>query len=260
MADRHRILVVDDESSLLIALKDFLQFSGYEVLTANSGEQGLAVLREHPVDLVILDISMPGMGGIGFLGQVSDDQGLLSIPVLVLTARANMAEFFADTAIAGFIAKPSDRRELLAEVRRILAERKTSPETPPVAADSTPKRVMISENDRQMRDSLSHAFASAGFAVIPVAEGPEVLERAPADQPDVIVLKRIMLSMNGDAVAALLRSMPSTSKIPIVIRDEAASPTPEDGRAIHAKLGPRQVVAGESAVDALAAVRGLLGA
>ena len=97
------ILLIDDDTSLLVTLSDFLRFEGYDVTTADSGEQGLKRLKTLEPDLIILDMSMPGMGGIGFLKEISV-VGKPKHPVLVLTARANMAEFFADIDVDGRIA------------------------------------------------------------------------------------------------------------------------------------------------------------
>jgi DNA-binding response OmpR family regulator len=114
------VLLVDDDTSLLITLRDFLRFEGYDVVTADSGEKALGrPCGDHDPDLIILDMSMPGMGGIGF-SRRSCQGGKPRYPVLVLTARANMAEFFANVEVDGFIAKPCDPQDLLMEVTRII--------------------------------------------------------------------------------------------------------------------------------------------
>jgi DNA-binding response OmpR family regulator len=81
------ILVVDDDEHLLQTLVDFLAFKGFETAGARSGEEALIKLSERKPDLVILDISMPGMGGVGFLRRITDAEGRRQCPVLVLTAR-----------------------------------------------------------------------------------------------------------------------------------------------------------------------------
>lgn len=117
---KRKILIIDDDASLLTTLSDFLSFEGYDIATADSGEEGLARLESLTPDLIILDMSMPGMGGVGFLKAISDARGKPSHPVLVLTARANMAEFFANVDVDGFVAKPCDPNDLLMEVARII--------------------------------------------------------------------------------------------------------------------------------------------
>jgi response regulator RpfG family c-di-GMP phosphodiesterase len=79
--DRPRVLVVDDEAVICDILKDFLQFEGFHVETAGSGEQAVEVLREDPFyDLVLTDLKMPGMGGIDLMRRISDShEGTLMV-------------------------------------------------------------------------------------------------------------------------------------------------------------------------------------
>jgi len=93
--NKRKLLLVDDDQSLLETLGDFLSFEGYEVLCAVSGEDALVKMRPFQPDLIILDMGMPGMGGTGFLDRITQPDGHTLYPVLVLTARASMAEYFA---------------------------------------------------------------------------------------------------------------------------------------------------------------------
>ena len=113
---RRKLLLIDDDTSLLVTLRDFLEFEGYDVVTADSGEKGLEMLGTMKPDLIVLDMSMPGMSGVGFLKAISSADGKPAHPVLVLTARANMAEFFANVDVDGFVAKPCDPSDLLMEL------------------------------------------------------------------------------------------------------------------------------------------------
>ena len=63
---KEHILLVDDEKHLLVSLRDYLTFEHFTVTTAQSGEEALEVLERITPDLIVLDISMPGMGGMGF--------------------------------------------------------------------------------------------------------------------------------------------------------------------------------------------------
>lgn len=218
------ILLIDDDKSLLVTLSDFLKFEGYDVVTAESGEKGLERLKKLTPDLIILDMSMPGMGGVGFLKRISSDDGKPEHPVLVLTARANMAEFFANVDVDGFIAKPCDPNDLLMEVGRILFLRGKDGGAPEEAGGEEEARgVLIGEDDSILLDALLPAFRRAGYDVSTASEGPQVLEAAITQRPDVIVMKRVLSNMNGDAVANVLKEMPNTKDIPVVLYDDGAS-------------------------------------
>ncbi len=222
---KKQILLIDDDTSLLTTLSDFLRFEGYDVVTAESGEQGLEELKSISPDLIILDMSMPGMGGIGFLKSILDDNGKPSHPVVVLTARANMAEFFANVEVDGFIAKPCDPQDFLMEVGRIIFLRSGE------VAESEPgttvrRKLLLGEDDADIGDRLAEWFSTRGYIVDRAAKGPEVLERAIVSRPDVIVMNLILEGMNGTAVADMLKVMPNTKGIPIILHDSTNATLP----------------------------------
>lgn len=218
--DKKKILLIDDDTSLLLTLGDFLRFEGYAVVTAEGGEQGLKALSKLTPDLIILDMSMPGMGGVGFLKEISSPDGKPQYPVLVLTARANMAEFFANVEVDGFIAKPCDPNDLLMEVARIVFLRSGTVDESDDSLEKERKKILIGEDDDIVREQLVEAFANGGFIVDAVIKGPEVLEQAIVQRPHLIVMKKVLASMNGDAVAEMLKQMPNTMNIPIILYDD----------------------------------------
>lgn len=216
MSEQKRtLLVIDDDTSLLVTLSDFLRFEGYEVITAESGEKGLVALNRVKPDLIILDMSMPGMGGIGFLKEIVNDEGTPEYPVLVLTARANMAEFFANVEVDGFVAKPCDPQDLLMEVTRIIFLRQGDDAVTRNAVSQ--RRVVLGESDIGFASRLVDAYRDQGFVIEHCLKGPEVLESAIVNQPDVIVMNQILDGLNGSAVADMLKVMPNTKSIPILI-------------------------------------------
>lgn len=213
--NKRKLLLVDDDPSLLETLGDFLSFEGYEVLCATSGEDALIKMRPFHPDLVILDMGMPGMGGTGFLDRVTNPDGSTLAPVLVLTARASMAEFFADRQIAGFIAKPCDPADLLMEVGRVLFM--TANEGYHVAKEKAARRVVVAEGDSKLRQTLCAEFASAGFEAEAVVSGPEAVEACVTARPDALVMRLELDEMSADEVVALLRRLPHTRAIRVVV-------------------------------------------
>jgi len=220
-SDKKRVLLIDDDMSLLVTLGDFLKFEGYEVTTADSGEAGLKRLETLKPHVIILDMSMPGMGGVGFLKEVSSPEGKPRYPILVLTARANMAEFFANVEVDGFVAKPCAPQDLLMEVSRIVFLR--SERDAESGDDTVVRKVLVGDDDDDARSGIVSALGEAGFETSGLAKGAEVIERAVLDKPDVIVLKLILDNMNGDTIATILRDMPATSGIPVILFDDSGS-------------------------------------
>ena len=214
------ILLVDDDPAILLSVGDQLQFEGYEVVKAESAEQALERLKKLKPDLIILDISMPGIGGMAFLKQISQVAGTMKYPVLVFTARAELDQFFAHTGVNGFLSKTTDPETLLKEIDHIMARRDTPESHAPATPDSGRRtRVMIAEDDTRMCEHLVNYFTRYGYEAKGVSNGYAVIEAAVTYSPDVILLKFIMPHINGPAIAAMLGSMPSTQRIPVVLYD-----------------------------------------
>jgi two-component system cell cycle response regulator DivK len=85
---RRRILVVEDNERNLKLVRDVLQFAGYDVILARSGEQGVALARERAPDLVLMDLQLPTMDGTEALRILRDDPLTREIPVIAVTAFA----------------------------------------------------------------------------------------------------------------------------------------------------------------------------
>lgn len=85
MAEKVKILVVEDEEILLTALSEELQQGGYDVLGAADGEEGLVKVKDYKPDLILLDLVMPKMDGMTVLKRLKDDSATRDIPVVILT-------------------------------------------------------------------------------------------------------------------------------------------------------------------------------
>ena len=84
-----KILVVDDERELVSALEIKLKASGYDVVSAYNGEEGLKAAREEEPDLIILDIMLPGMDGFKVARMLKFDEDYAQIPIIMLTAKSS---------------------------------------------------------------------------------------------------------------------------------------------------------------------------
>jgi len=116
------ILIIEDEPDIADFIRRGLSLKGYDVLVAANGEQGLDTAREHPLDLVILDLMLPGMDGVEVCRLLRKEA---DVPIIMLTARDSVADK-VDGLEAGaddYITKPFVFDELLARVRSALRRR-----------------------------------------------------------------------------------------------------------------------------------------
>ena len=118
-----RILVVDDEEIVCHSLQRVLQEAGYEVVTAFNGEEALDKMSQLEIELVLLDIRMPGLDGFQVLRLIRDGS---NVPVIMLTAVQDM-NTVCDTLSLGaddYVKKPFRTRELLARIKAKLRRRR----------------------------------------------------------------------------------------------------------------------------------------
>jgi len=121
---RYRILVIEDHPSTLNMLGDILQDAGYETVLALGGNEGIRLLRQETIDLIILDLVLEDMDGWTVLQTIKMDENLGSMPVVIVTARTKAQEarsFQSHVGLfEGYVLKPFLVDELLDQVRRIL--------------------------------------------------------------------------------------------------------------------------------------------
>lgn len=115
-----KILVVDDEQNMRTGLKDNLEFEGYDVETANDGEQGLKKIFEGSYNLIILDVMMPKKSGFDVCKEIR--KAGMTTPVILLTAKGEEIDKVVGLEIGAddYVTKPFSLRELLARVKAIL--------------------------------------------------------------------------------------------------------------------------------------------
>jgi two-component system KDP operon response regulator KdpE len=115
-----RLLLIDDDPSLLEILSDYLSRSGYEVETAATGSAGLRAARTAAPDLVLLDVAMPGLDGWQVLRSLRETS---TVPVIMLTARSDEPEILQGFALGAddYVMKPFSFAQLEARIRAVLA-------------------------------------------------------------------------------------------------------------------------------------------
>ncbi|HSH75236.1 MAG TPA: response regulator [Longimicrobiales bacterium] len=120
-----RILVVDDEPHIRRVLDTMLGQEGFDVVLASDGAEGLQALASGNIDLVILDLIMPGPSGLEVLAKIRTDPENGDTPVIILTAKGQDAD--REAAFAGgaddFLTKPFSLKKLVGRIREILLAR-----------------------------------------------------------------------------------------------------------------------------------------
>jgi two-component system phosphate regulon response regulator PhoB len=116
------VLIVDDEEDIVELIQYNLSGRGYAVLTALSGEHGISLSIAHVPDLIILDLMLPGIGGLDVAKYLRQKEETKNIPILMLTAKSSEADIITglESGATDYMSKPFGTDMLMARVRAIL--------------------------------------------------------------------------------------------------------------------------------------------
>ena len=122
MLESKKLLLVDDDPHMILLVKDYLEFRGYEVLTAGNGNQALDCLESFLPDMIICDVMMPEMDGYTFVEQVRQQENLSWIPILFLSAKGQSQDRVHGLKKGAdvYMVKPFEPEELIAQVESSL--------------------------------------------------------------------------------------------------------------------------------------------
>jgi len=117
-----RILVVEDQEDNRRIMRDLLSASGYQLVEANDGEQGLTLAASEVPDLILMDIQLPGLDGYEVTRRIKANAALSHIPIIAVTSYALSGDDQKAFAAGcdGYVTKPFSPRQLLAKIREFL--------------------------------------------------------------------------------------------------------------------------------------------
>ena len=122
--DKSHLFLVDDDPNLILLVKDYLEFQGYEVTTAENGKEALELLSKQVPDMIICDVMMPEMDGYTLIEKVRQDVRFNWIPVMFLSAKGQSQDKVKGlkTGADVYMVKPFEPEELLAQVESSLVQ------------------------------------------------------------------------------------------------------------------------------------------
>lgn len=221
-----KILVIDDDRTFTMLIEEILSAKGYDVITESDGVQGLSRARSESPDLILLDVLMPGMTGYDFLQSLRKiDDRMKAVPVIVMSSRRSMKEFFASWDVAFFLIKPFHPNELAARVEFALglepAEGKASagvPDLSPRPAEKKRKALWVGY-DEALQEMAIRELAARDFEVYTAANDIRAFEDSVHSQPNVIFCQfhKVKGIMNAAQLFQKLRARDVTQGIPFVL-------------------------------------------
>ncbi|OGL12297.1 MAG: hypothetical protein A3F92_01855 [Candidatus Rokubacteria bacterium RIFCSPLOWO2_12_FULL_71_22] len=195
------VLVIDDEPAARDLMRRFLVAAGFAVATAGDGDEGLRMAAEMRPDVITLDVMMPGRDGWAVLAALKASPELADIPVVMVTVVGERNLGFALGA-ADYLTKPLDRPRLTAVLRKHCRGR---------------FRVLIVDDDAQLRRQIRQALEQDGWLVVEAANGVSALERLREESPALILVDLAMPAPDGFEFLASIHDHDEWKRIPVVV-------------------------------------------
>ncbi len=213
---KEKILIIEDEQSLVDLLKAKLEKEGYLVETAGDGEAGLAKIKEWQPDLILLDIVMPKMDGYEVLEKLNEKK--IKIPVIIISNSGQPVEIEKTKklgAVAHLIKTEFSPLDVLNKVRNCLANggkplkrAKIDESLKPKEDDNAHKlgvKVLLVEDDSFLREICSKKLIKKGYTVYEAIDGEQALEALEQIKPNIILLDIILPAIDGFQVLYQIR-------------------------------------------------------
>ena len=210
---KNKILVIDDSRSTRAMVTSILKEEGYQVETAESGEQAYQLLESFSPDLITLDVNMPGEDGFSICRRIKNDfsNEIAQIPILFLTGNDKVSdrEKGFELGANNFITKEDVQLKLLYLVKQILR------------GDQRYKglKVLIVDDNKAVRHMLASSVKEMGLNSRICSDGDEALEaiKQNPDQFDLIITDIVMERMHGNELVDAVRNKLNIHDIPIIV-------------------------------------------
>jgi PAS domain S-box-containing protein len=199
-----RILIVDDDDDFRTLMKTQLSYAGYTVFDARDAASAIHIARTAHPDVITVDLLMPGVDGWSFIDRLRQAPDLANIPIVVVSGAANAKHDSRLPIDVSVIAKGEGHDRLLREISLALAGRRGA-------------RILVAEDDADLRGVLTTSLTRNGHHVIAVRDGAEALAAIERDQIDLLVLDLIMPNIDGFEVLARLKEIQKDTTLPVIV-------------------------------------------
>jgi DNA-binding response OmpR family regulator/HPt (histidine-containing phosphotransfer) domain-containing protein len=207
------ILVAEDEADQRAIVVAYLRGAGYRPIPVASGDLVVETARAETPAAILLDIAMPGLDGYTVCKRLKADPELAGIPVIFMTAGANLDDKLTGLALGAdeFLIKPVDMRELVLRIQHLLVRRSSS--VSPMAsvrptAVPPARTVVIADDDPDITRIVDSQMRAAGYIATLAFDGTQALAAVRAQSADVLVLDLMMPNLSGFDVLRELHDGP----------------------------------------------------
>lgn len=191
MADKGSILVVDDDKDVRDTIRDYFEFCGFDVFVAGDGDGMRNILARRPVEIVLMDLNLPGEDGLALTRELRASR---PVGVIMLTAAGQTIDRIIGLEMGAddYVPKPFDPRELLARVKSVLRRLRERPKEVPTSGEEKPEVVRMGSCTL---DLAAHRLYDASGGEIPLTSMEFDLLQAFARHPDRVLSRERLLEL-----------------------------------------------------------------
>ncbi|MGK7952748.1 MAG: response regulator transcription factor [Xenococcaceae cyanobacterium] len=178
--DSKKLLLIDDDPNLILLVKDYLEFRGYQVMTAENGREALDILEQHVPDMIICDVMMPEMDGYALVNHIREEPRTKRIPVLFLSAKGQSQDRVKglNEGADVYMVKPFEPEELVAQVESSLNQIQRWKEVRPMGIDGSGPTIVVPHHVELTPTELKVVqLVAKGMANREIAEKLKVSQR-----------------------------------------------------------------------------------
>jgi two-component system NtrC family sensor kinase len=213
------VLIIDDSPTFREELKSILESSGYAVVTARTGEDGLrAAVAVRPA-VIVVDGVLPGIDGSTVIRRIRADAALRSTPCILLTgSEERRGELDAlDAGADAYVRKEEDPQLILARVTAVLRSARTPFSAGTASSLLGPKKILAVDDSLTYLQEVAEQLRQEGYDVIPARSGEEALELLAVQAVDCILLDLMMPGLSGQETCRRIKGSATWRDIPLVM-------------------------------------------
>ena len=166
-SETKKLLLIDDDPNLILLVKDYLEFNGYEVITAGHGREAMKILEQDIPDLIVCDVMMPEMDGYTFVQEIRKDPRLDWLPVIFLSAKGQSQDRIKGLSQGAdiYMVKPFEPDELVAQVKSTISQSvrlmgSNSKKTDNALRIQVPKSVELTPTEKKVVDLVAQGMSN----------------------------------------------------------------------------------------------------
>lgn len=173
------LLLIDDDPNIILLVKDYLQFRGYEVLTAANGKEALNIVTQKDISMIICDIMMPEMDGYTFVKEIRENPKTEWIPVMYLSAKGQSQDRIKGLNIGAdlYMIKPFEPEELVAQIESTLKQTKRLAQQHHIKIDHSPTIQVPGNVELTPTEIKVVSLVSQGLSNRDIAQNLQVSQR-----------------------------------------------------------------------------------